>query len=83
MDALLETPLETVLASVDLPQEVAEALLGTTGRLRALFDLVCAYLQGNSEPARRNGLGVSEQTLTSCYLEAVRSVDLLTALAGN
>ena len=47
ISALLDLPLDQVLAHVELPPEVCGALLGQSGRLRELFALVCAYIEGN------------------------------------
>jgi c-di-GMP-related signal transduction protein len=68
---------------VELPDEVGEALLGRDGRLRALYDLACAYLQGDWKPVQSNGFEIPEPQITSCYMEAMRSVDALTALTAN
>ena len=79
---LLDAPLETVLAQVQLPAEARAALLGEPGRLRTLFDLVCGYIEGDwiTITPKCLDLGLAQKQVTSCYLEAVRSVDALMAL---
>lgn len=83
MDALLEMPLEQVLSHVELPSDVRSALLGQACRLRDLFEVSCAYIRGNWQQMREKSsqLTLSEPQITSCYLEALRSVDAMTALA--
>jgi EAL and modified HD-GYP domain-containing signal transduction protein len=76
---LLDMPLEHILAQVELPAEAHDALLGEPGRLRTLFDLVCAYIEGdwNRMIHKSTELEVTQQQSASCYLEAIRSVDSL------
>ena len=81
MDALLEMPLESVLINVELPCEVRDTLYGVPGRLQCLFRMAADYLGGKWEAVR--GLGIPEPQIASCYLEAVRFVDALTALSGD
>ncbi|ABF39352.1 diguanylate phosphodiesterase [Candidatus Koribacter versatilis Ellin345] len=83
LSPLLDTPLETILASVQLPDEVRAALLGESGQLRTLFELVCGYIEGDwiAITPKCLALGLAQKQVTSCYLEAVRSVDALMALA--
>ena len=77
--ALLDMPLEDVLAQVVLPDETQAALLGQPGRLRTLLDLVRAYIEGDLRVmgAKASELDVLQPQVTSCYLEAVRAVDSL------
>jgi c-di-GMP phosphodiesterase len=76
---LLEMPLEHVLSHVEIPSEARQALLGKPGRLLTLFELICAYIQGNWEVVAGKGaeLELSQEQITSCYLEALRSADSL------
>ena len=83
LSPLLEMPLVTILADVELPPEAHDALMGETGRLRTLFELVREYISGNwlAVPPKCLELGLAQKQVTSCYLESVRSVDALMALA--
>lgn len=83
MEAVLEMPLGQILAHVEVPPEVTEALLDNRGRLHALFELVCAYLGGEAELVAVNALRIPEAQITSCYLQAMRSVDALTAVSAE
>ena len=51
-------------------------------RLRALLDFVGSYLDGDWDAvtAKSAKLEVSQQQVTSCYLEAARSADSLMAI---
>jgi EAL and modified HD-GYP domain-containing signal transduction protein len=77
LSALLDTPLPTILASVDLSDEVRCALLGRPGRLRTILDLAREYLAGDwiAVAPKCLELGLAQKQVTSCYLEAVRLVD--------
>lgn len=79
---LFDVPMQYLLDHVELPAESREALLGQPGRLRQLFELVCAYIHGDwvSMVDRCGDLEVSLEWVTSCYVEAVKSVDLLMAM---
>jgi c-di-GMP-related signal transduction protein len=80
---LLEMPLNTILAKVELPSVAQDALMGEPSRLRTLFELVRDYIGGNwlAVPAKCLELGLAQKQVTGCYLEAVRSVDALMAVA--
>jgi EAL and modified HD-GYP domain-containing signal transduction protein len=82
ISALLDMPLENILTHVELPTEAHEALLGQPCRLRALLDFVGSYLDGDWDAvtAKSAKLEVSQQQVTSCYLEAARSADSLMAI---
>ncbi|HEY3929694.1 MAG TPA: HDOD domain-containing protein [Candidatus Koribacter sp.] len=82
METLLDMPLSQVLANVQFPGETRHTLLGANNRLRSLFEMVCAYIRGdwNTMSARSQDLALSHQQITSCYLEAVRSVDAIMAV---
>ncbi len=83
LSALLGTSLEQILANVDLPDEVRSALVGEPCRLRTLYELVCGYIRGDwlTMPEKCLELGLSQKQVTSCYIEAVRSVDSLMSLS--
>jgi c-di-GMP-related signal transduction protein len=80
MSALLDTPIENLLAHVELPPEVQEALRGQPSRLGALLDLVRVYLRGDWDAvtAKSSALAISQQEITDSYLEAAHSADTLT-----
>lgn len=83
MSALLDTPIENLLAQVELPAESQEALRGQPGRLGALLDLVQVYLRGewDAVTAKSETLAISHQQIADCYLEAARAADSLVTIA--
>lgn len=82
LDALLETPLEQILANVELPTEAHEALLGHASPLHELLNFVCGYVKGDWDlvDSRSTKLSISGQDITRAYLETVHSVDSLMSL---
>lgn len=47
IDVLMHRPLPELLMNIALPEDVKEALLGTSNKLRYIYDLIIAYEQGN------------------------------------
>jgi len=80
LDALLDQPMEEVLSSLPLTEELQRALLRHEGELGLVLDAVLAYERGDW--ARVARLGLRPSLLTSSYLDAValaREIDLALA----
>ena len=77
IDAMLDFPLESILAQIPIAEDVKAALLGEPGQLRDVLEVVLAYdacnLQVMSEHASK--LGLDESILPGQYLEALRWCD--------
>jgi c-di-GMP-related signal transduction protein len=73
MDALLDQPLDKLLARLPLPEDVAAALTGTASRLGVLYALALAYEQGRDEDVNRlnASLGLTLEELSEIYRQAV------------
>ena len=73
MDAILEIPMPQLLERVPLDQESKAVLLGGTGRLHSLYELMLAQESGEwgtaSEQAHQ--LGISESDVASAQWEAM------------
>jgi EAL and modified HD-GYP domain-containing signal transduction protein len=74
MDAILDMPMEEVLAKVPVAPEVGTALLGQTNKLRRVLDLVQAYDCGNWSSADKlsQELKLDGEQLPGDYLQAVQ-----------
>ena len=69
LDALLDMPLDEILTSLPLFDDIKRALLSHDGRLGAVLHCVLAYEHGNWDEA---GLpGVDPETTRDAYLEAI------------
>lgn len=80
LDALLDQPMEELLAALPLADELRAALLHHQGELGAVLDAVLAYERGDWE--RLAVLGLRPSLLTSAYLDAIalaREIDLAMA----
>jgi EAL and modified HD-GYP domain-containing signal transduction protein len=73
LDALLNRPLETVLADLQISTDVRDALLGNPGTLRSVLDSVIAYERAEWDLAFSiaKDLGLSEQALAVAYARAL------------
>lgn len=69
LDALLDLPLEEVLASLPLAEEVTRALLHHEGQLGAVLGCVLAYERGNWEVACC--LDLEPETICGAYLKSL------------
>lgn len=74
LDSILDQPLEELLNTISIDNNVSDALLSGHGELGKLLSLAIAYEQANwSEVATLSKeLKVSEETLSSSYSEAVK-----------
>ena len=73
LDVILNRPLESILAELNFPAEVKEALLGGPTLGRGILDAVIAYEQADWElaSATASRIGLSEEVLIQSYQEAL------------
>jgi len=74
IDALLDAPMETVLAKLPLDQRVKGALLGKDTPFRPVYDLVTAYEAGRWDEFAESAdcLGIDPGDVPSVWAESVR-----------
>jgi len=73
MDAILDMRMPDVLKEIAIGDEIRDALLGNTNRLREIFDFVLNYERGRWDeigPAAAR-LGIREDAIPALYMEAV------------
>ena len=77
LDYLIDAPLEEILASVPMPDEVKAALLRHEGRCGQLYDLVLSYEKADWSKITQyaEALGVPAYTLTNLYFICTESVN--------
>lgn len=69
LDALLDLPMEQILESLPLTEELTEALLERTGPIGEVLACAIAYERGEWDAVRLGNLDAA--TIRDCYLEAV------------
>jgi EAL and modified HD-GYP domain-containing signal transduction protein len=69
LDALMDSPMEEVLKSVPLSDEITAALLSNAGMLGDALRCVLAYERGDWDAVRCFGLDGA--TITDAYLQAI------------
>jgi c-di-GMP-related signal transduction protein len=82
MDAVLDQPLDSILADLPVRREIKEALLARTGLYWRLLELALAHEQADWEKAAAllSGTGMKEDRVSELYVAAV---DWSTALRSN
>ena len=70
MDAILDIPMEEVVALLPLDADMNEALLHHTGEYGALLACVISY--GSDDPAGLSSLNLSSSQVLDSYLDALR-----------
>lgn len=72
IDAIMDRPMELALATLPLPDDVREALLGGANRLRLLLDCVTAHERGdwNASSTAAAALTIDDDLLAREYLAA-------------
>ncbi len=77
LNYLIDAPLEEILSTVPMADEVKAALLHHEGRCGQLFELVLSYEQADWEKitAQAQALGVPAYTLTNIYFNCTESVN--------
>lgn len=73
LDALMDTPLDKLLAMLPIAQEISDALLSHCGPYSAVLAYTLAYERGEWQTLESSGL--SENVLASCYMQAVSWCD--------
>jgi len=73
LDAILQQPMDAILATLPLPDDVRHALTGGANALRAVLDAVMAYERGQwGDLARLAPLaGLSDRDISGCYANAI------------
>jgi c-di-GMP-related signal transduction protein len=73
LDALLDTPMDRVLAQVPLPPEAHAALSGEPCPLRQILNLAVAYETGQwgTVSTLASKLAVAENAISACYLDSL------------
>lgn len=85
LDAILDQPLETAVAELQLTDRVRDALLGASNPMRAILDAVVAHEQGDWDRAAQllEGLGLAPALLPAAYADALRWMrDISTSMAA-
>ena len=73
IDALLDQPLEEILAKLPLANDIKKALLGEKNQVRDVFELVVSYEKGDWANVSEYGarLGIKETKLIDIFLKAL------------
>ena len=79
IDVYLEQPLNKVLDDLPLADDIKEALLGTQGKLRELYDLTIYLERGNWDKMAQKvrELSVDERAVASNYLKSLEAANAL------
>jgi c-di-GMP-related signal transduction protein len=77
LDAIMERPMEQVIANLPVSAGVREALLGGQNRLKALLDCVMAYERGGWEQATDLAarVGIEQDALSASYYQGITWVN--------
>ena len=77
LNYLIDAPLEEILTTVPVADEIKAALLGHEGRCGQLFDLVLSYEQADWSGITTHAkeLGLPSNTLTNIYFNCTESVN--------
>jgi c-di-GMP-related signal transduction protein len=73
LDAILQQPMEQILATLPLADEVRDALAGMSNPLRAVLDAVTAYERGQWEDVTTLAprAGLTDRDISARYAEAI------------
>jgi EAL and modified HD-GYP domain-containing signal transduction protein len=73
IDAMLDSPMEKIMAGLPLTQDLKCALCRDEGQLADVLALVAAYEKGDWERFARltPAIGIDPETLPHCYLDAI------------
>ena len=77
LNYLIDAPLEEILSTVPIADEIKNAILKREGRCGELFNLVLSYEQAdwNQITVQAQSLGVPAYTLTNIYFNCTESVN--------
>jgi EAL and modified HD-GYP domain-containing signal transduction protein len=83
IDALLDTPMEVIMAKLPLDDQVKGALLGQPNVYKTIFDAILSYEKGNWEDFSRHAseLRLDEQSVPEIYAESLRWTKKALAIA--
>jgi EAL and modified HD-GYP domain-containing signal transduction protein len=73
IDAILDTPMSSVLEGLPVPNEIKDALLGEPGKFRDVYEIVSNYETGTWEPLLQ-ALGrtrVKEESVPELFLKSL------------
>lgn len=73
MDAILDQPLETILAELPVPHEIKDALLARSGLYRKLLDIAIAYESADWEKVNTlvEVMGIKNEQVPALYVSAL------------
>jgi EAL and modified HD-GYP domain-containing signal transduction protein len=73
LDAILQQPMDQILATLPLSDDVRHALAGGTNPLRAVLDAVTAYERGRWDDVSRlaSEAGFTDRDISACYGDAI------------
>jgi c-di-GMP-related signal transduction protein len=73
LDTILQQPMEQILETLPLSDDVREALSGGTNALRSVLDSVTAYERGQWEDAAAHAAvaGITSRNISVCYADAI------------
>lgn len=73
IDAFLDQPLESILAELPIPQDVKDALLGESSKLRDIYETAVSYEQGQWQKLVNTAskLNLEVKDMISIYLESI------------
>ena len=74
IDVIVGRPMEEILSSLPIEDEIKQALLGESNRYREILDIVTAYEAGQWDrlPETAASLGLAEGALPAGYEDALR-----------
>ena len=77
LEHLIDAPMEEILSTVPIADEIKAAILNHEGRCGMLFDLVLSYEEADWEKITRHAeeLGIPAHTLTTVYFNCTESVN--------
>jgi EAL and modified HD-GYP domain-containing signal transduction protein len=73
IDAILDTPMSSVLEGLPVPDEIKDALLGQPGKFRDIYEIVSNYETGTWEPLLK-ALGrtrIKEESVPELFLKSL------------
>lgn len=73
IDVLLDRPMQSILQEIPIAEQIKDALLGNSGGIRLILDLVIAYERGGWEQVKSliNSLGLCENDIPEIYLQSL------------
>ncbi len=79
VDAFLDKPMEEILATLPISEEIKGALLGGDNSFRRVYELVLAYERGRWDEVKRQNavLGLKEDDTPRIYLQSVEMANQL------